>query len=535
MRTTYYNGVVYTGGGWADSFTVENGKFTWVGQDGQSQAEAGDAVDLGGRFVCAGFNDSHMHLLNLGHVLSMAQLSSHTDSLAGMLDYLCDYIAETNPPKGAWVLGRGFNHDYFRDERRFPTRWDLDRVSTVYPICITRACGHICVVNSKALEVLGIDRNTPQPEGGQFAFDENGELLGQFFENALNLVMERMPVPNTEEIKRMLRLSSALLNRYGITSCHSDDYDAFPGVSWKTVAGALETLADAGELTVRVNEQAQFKTPDALRDYIGSGTFNRQSAQFKSGPLKMISDGSLGAHTAFLSRPYADVPETRGIPIYTQAQLDEMVDCANRNGMSVAIHAIGDAALDRALDAIEKALAACPRENHRHGIVHCQITRPDQLARIRNMHLHVYTQSVFLDYDTTIVRARVGDALAETSYAAKSLLSGGVSVSNGSDSPVEAPDVLRGIECAVTRRSVGSTDAPYRPEEALTVQEAIDSFTQGSAYASFEENLKGRIAENMLADFVVLERNPFETPPEQLHTIAVLETYLGGKCVYKKA
>ena len=249
----------------------------------------------------------------------------------------------------------------------------------------------------------------------------------------------------------------------------------------------------------------------------------------------MISDGSLGAHTAFLSRPYADAPETRGIPIYTQAQLDEMVDCANRNGMSVAIHAIGDAALDRVLDAIEKALAACPRENHRHGIVHCQITRPDQLARIRKMHLHVYTQSVFLDYDTTIVRARVGDALAETSYAAKSLLSGGVSVSNGSDSPVEAPDVLRGIECAVTRRSVGSTDAPYRPEEALTVQEAIDSFTQGSAYASFEENLKGRIAENMLADFVVLERNPFETPPEQLHTIAVLETYLGGRRVYKKA
>ncbi|MGN0478280.1 MAG: amidohydrolase [Hominenteromicrobium sp.] len=535
MRTTYYNGAVYTGGGWADSFTVENGTFIWVGQYVHHPADTGRTVDLGGRFVCAGFNDSHMHLLNLGHVLSMAQLSAHTDSLSGMLDYLRSYIAETGPAKGSWVLGRGFNHDYFRDEPRFPTRRDLDRVSTAYPICITRACGHICVVNSTALAVLGINRNTPQPEGGRIALDENGEPNGQFFENALNLVMARMPVPDMAEIKRMLRLAAARLNRFGITSCHSDDYEAFPNIGYKTVMTAIETLADAGELTVRVNEQAQFTTPGALRGYMESGDFRHRSACFTSGPLKMIGDGSLGAHTAYLSRPYADAPETRGMAIYTQDQLDEMIDCANRGGMSVAVHAIGDATLDRVLDAIEKALAACPRADHRHGIVHCQITRADQLERIRKLRLHVYTQSIFLDYDTKIVRARVGDALAETSYAAKSLLSCGASVSNGSDSPVEAPDVLRGIECAVTRRSVGSADAPYRPEEALSVQEAIDTFTQGGAYASFEERIKGRIAAHMLADFVVLERNPFETAPEHLHEIAVLETYLGGKCVYRKA
>ena len=535
MRTTYQNGIVYTGDGWADSFTVEDGKFIRVGQTDRQLEDTGNTVDLGGHFVCAGFNDSHMHLLNFGQVLSMAQLSAHTDSLSGMLDYLRDYIVETKPETGEWVLGRGFNHDYFRDEPRFPTRYDLDRVSTVHPICITRACGHICVVNSKALEMIGVDRSTPQPEGGRIAHDENGEPNGQFFENALGLVLERMPVPDEATIRRMLRLAAARLNGYGITSCHSDDYEVFPDVGYETVLSAVKALEDAGELTVRVQEQAQLTTPDALRGYIESGAARYQSALFKSGPLKLIGDGSLGAHTAYLSRPYADAPDTRGMAIYTQAQLDEMIDCANRAGMAVAIHAIGDATLDRVLDAIEKALTSCPRENHRHGIVHCQITRPEQLERIQKLHMHVYTQSIFLDYDTKIVRDRVGDALAETSYAAKSLLSGGVSVSNGSDSPVEAPDVLRGITCAVTRRSIGSTDAPYRPAEALTVREAIDSFTQGGAYASFEEDIKGKIAPGMLADFVVLAQNPFETAPEEIHTIAVLETYLGGKCVYKKA
>lgn len=533
MRKTYRNGVVYTGGGWADSFTVEDGKFIWVGQYGEHPAETGDTVDLGGRFVCAGFNDSHMHLLNLGNVLSMVRLSAYTDSLSGMLDRLRAYIAGTKPQPGTWIRGRGFNQDYFLYERRFPTRYDLDAVSTEFPICITRACGHICVVNSKALEILGIDRNTPQVEGGRFTLDETGEPLGQFFENALELVYGRMPAPDADDIKQMLRLACVLLNSYGITSCQSDDYETFPNIGYETVLRAMEELAEEGDLTVRVNEQAQFTNLDDLRRYVERGDHKRGGTLFKSGPLKMLGDGSLGARTAYLSRPYADDPSACGIPVYTQEQLDAMCDYANRNGMSIAIHAIGDGILDCVLDAYEKALTACPRDDHRHGVVHCQITRPDQLERIRKLRLHVYTQSIFLDYDTHIVLDRVGGTLAGTSYPAKSLLASGVSLSNGSDAPVEEPVVLRGIECAVTRRSIGSTDAPYRPEEALTVREAIDSFTKGGAFASFEENIKGEIRPGMLADFVVLGKNPFETAPEHLHEITVLETYLGGKLVYE--
>lgn len=529
MRTVYKNGTVYTGNGFVTDFAVENGKFCFVGET--DKATADEVVDLGGKFVCAGFNDSHMHVLNLGNVLTMANLGAHTTSLKEMLDCLRTYIKETGVTPGTWVQGRGFNHDYFADERRFPTRWDLDSVSTEHPICITRACGHICVVNSKALEVLGITKDTPQVAGGSFALGENGEPNGQFFENAVAVVYAGIPEPDEAQLCAMLRASCKRLNRYGITSCQSDDYETFPGVPYKTVQKLLRT---PGLMTVRVNEQAQFTNVEALSEYIESGDAYFEDDMFRAGPLKIISDGSLGARTACLSRPYADDENARGIPLYTNAELNGLISLANEKGLSVAAHAIGDGALDNVLDAYEKALHEHPRDDHRHGIVHCQIVRRDQIERMKELKLRVNLQSIFLDYDTHIVRERVGDELASTSYPAKTLLNAHIPFSNGSDAPVEEPNVMRGMECAVTRRSIGSTDAPYRPEEALTVREAIDSFTKSGAVASFEEGKKGEIANGQLADFVVLSEDPFKADANTLHRIEAEATYLGGKCVYKK-
>ena len=195
------------------------------------------------------------------------------------------------------------------------------------------------------------------------------------------------------------------------------------------------------------------------------------------------------------------------------------------------MHAIGDACLDQVLNAIEAALREHPRADHRHGIVHCQITRPDQLRRISSLGLHVYAQSIFLDYDNHIVERRAGRELAAASYSWKTLADAGVSVSNGSDCPVELPDVMAGIECAVTRMSRDGT-GPYLPEQAFTVREALDSFTLRGAEASFEEKIKGRIAPGFLADFTVLAENPFEAEPRRLHEIAVVGAYLGGKRVF---
>ena len=513
----FHNAVVYTGDDFTDAFALDQGRFVALGAD--ALALEGQRIDLGGAFVCAGFNDSHMHLLNYGQTLRMAPLAEHTGSLADMLDCL----KNATPDRG-WILGRGWNQDRFSDVRRMPDRTDLDTVSTELPVCAVRACGHALAVNTKALQVLGITADTPSPEGGEIDFAH-----GRFFDNAMELVLNAIPAPDKETIKGYIRTACAYLNRRGITSCHSDDYCVFRQIPWQTVNQAYRELEAEGELTVRVREQANLTTVPEVMGLIE--TDHPAAGRFAMGPLKLLGDGALGARTAFLSRPYADEPGTQGLSVFTGAQFDALIGCAHAHGMQVAVHCIGDACLDLVLDAIEKAQIARPRSDCRHGIVHCQITRPDQLRRIAEMGLHVYAQSIFLDYDIHIVRQRAGDELADSSYSWKTLMNLGATVSNGSDCPVETPDVLGGIQCAVTRQDLRGCE-PYLPREAFTVREAIDSFTRAGAYASFEEQIKGRIAPGYYADFVVLGEDPFRADPAKIRDIPILQTWLNGEQVW---
>lgn len=251
---------------------------------------------------------------------------------------------------------------------------------------------------------------------------------------------------------------------------------------------------------------------------------------FKIGPLKMLGDGSLGARTAFLSKPYYDAPKTRGIPVFSREEIKMMFDYANRHEMQIAIHAIGDGILDWIFEGYENALKNYSREDPRHGIVHCQITREDQLLKYQQLHLHAYIQSVFLDYDNHIINQRVSPQLAQTSYNFKTLRNI-TTISNGSDCPVEAPDVLKGIQLAVTRTSIDGT-GPYLKEQALTREEAIESFTIGGAYASFEEEVKGTLEVGKYCDFVVLSDNILDVDVQHIKDIKVLATYVGGQLVY---
>ena len=513
----FHNAVVYTGSGFAQAFAVQDGHFVFVGAE--ADAPEGEHIDLGGAFVCAGFNDSHMHLLNYGQALHMAPLAKHTSSLAEMLTCL-----KNAPQNRGWIIGRGWNQDYFSDIRRMPCRADLDQVSRELPVCAIRACGHALVVNSKALEVLGITCHTPSPEGGEIDFEN-----GRFFDNAMDPVLNAIPAPDKETLKNYIRTACGELNRRGITSCHSDDYCVFRQIPWETVNEAYRELEEEGTLTVRVREQANLTTVPELLDFIRAE--HRDSAMFSMGPLKLLGDGALGARTALLSHPYADAPDTRGLSVFTAQQFRELIGCAHAHGMQTAIHCIGDACLDLVLEAIAQAQLDHPRNDARHGIVHCQITRPDQLRRIAANRLHVYAQSIFLDYDIHIVRQRVGDQLAQSSYAWKTLMDMGATVSNGSDCPVEAPDVLGGIQCAVTRQDLSGCP-PYLPGEAFSVQEALDSFTKAGAYASFEEHTKGQIIPGQYADFTVLGADPFRTDPAQIKDIPVLQTWLNGERVW---
>jgi len=531
MKTAYYNAQVYTGKlPLAQAFIVEDGRFARVGTDEEILAQSVDArVDLCGAFVSSGFIDSHMHLLNYGQALSIAQLNKHTSSLEDMISCL----AHTKPGSGGWILGRGWNQDLFSDVRRMPNRWDLDRVSTQFPVCATRACGHMLAVNSKAIEILGITGDTPQMEGGEIVF-ENGEPNGIFCDKAMSLVTCAFSAPDKDEVKAMLLTACKSLNAYGITSCHSDDYCVFQSLPWQVINDAYRELEAEGKLSVRVYEQANFNNVPALSEFVQSGGKTGAGTNFfRIGPLKLLGDGALGARTAFLSRPYADDPSTSGLGIFTAEEFDALIGYANEHDMQIAVHCIGDACLDLVLNSFEKALRAHPRQDHRHGIVHCQITRPDQLKRIAENNLHIYAQSIFLDYDIHIVEVRAGSDLAKTSYSWKTLMDMGVCVSNGSDCPVELPRALAGMQCAVTRQDLALCP-PYLPHEAFSVQQAIDSFTKSGARAAFEEDIKGQILPGMLADFVVLGENPFEISPEKIKDIPVLRTFVGGKEVYAR-
>ena len=534
MRTLYRNGRVWTGAlPLTDAFAVEDGRFVFAGSETDAPV-CDETVDLNGRFVCPGFNDSHMHLLNFGQSLTMAELAAHTDSLSALLAYLRRFAAALPAGEGRWIRGRGWNQDYFTDVRRMPDRLDLDTVSTEVPVVIIRCCGHCLSVNSKALELCGITADTPCPEGGRIGM-AHGEPNGIFWDDAMRLIYDRLPLPGKEEIRDMLRRACAALNSYGVTSVQSDDYVVFRGLPWQTVNEAYRELEASGELTVRVYEQANFTEAPALRAFMDAGCVTGAGTDmFRIGPLKLLGDGSLGARTAFLSRPYADDPSTRGFPIFTQEQMDELIGCAHERGMQVAVHAIGDAALDMVLDAVEKAQAAHPRPDARHGVVHCQISRPEQLRRLAELDMHIYAQSIFLDYDIHIVESRAGAELAASSYSWKTLAELGCGVSNGSDCPVELPDVMAGIQCAVTRSTLRDGLGPYLPDQAFTVEEALASYTVRGAEASFEESVKGRIAPGYLADFVVLGADPFETDPSDLRHIPAEAVYLGGRPVFQR-
>lgn len=538
MRKIYINGDVYTvSNGMAEAFVVDKGKFIYAGSNDEAlkyKDENCQVIDLKGRFVTAGFNDSHMHLVNYGYFLSMVNLYDSTSSIRNIKERLSTYILENSPHKDKWIIGRGWNQDYFEDEKRFPDRYDLDQVSTDYPIYITRACGHIAVVNSKALELMGVNRDTPQIKGEEFDVDDKGEPLGIFRENAINLIQKAVPSPSIGQIKDMIVKAAGKLNSYGITSVQTDDFGALPGVDYEDVIKAYKELEPEGKLTVKVYEQAIFFKLKKIKDYISKG-YNTGvgTAFFRLGPLKVVADGSLGARTAYLSGPYSDDKSTRGIKYFSQEDLDSIISFANENGMQIAVHCIGDGILKMVLSAFEKALRTHNREDHRHGIVHCQITDEESLKKFSELKLHAYIQSIFLNYDINIVEERVGTLRAATSYNFKILMDK-VVTSNGSDCPVELPDVMAGIQCAVTRKTLDGKKGPYLVNQALSMEEAIKSFTIYGAHSSFEEGIKGSIEKDKVADFVILERSPFKADEESIKDIKILASYLNGNCVYEK-
>lgn len=520
----------------AEAVAVHEGKIIKVGrfEDLETLIDIETKIiDIKGNVLVPGFNDSHMHLLSYGFSIKRVKLA-HVKSLNEIIKRMRDHICNNKIEKGSWVEGIGWNQDYF-DNKIFPTRYDLDKISLEYPICIIRACYHVAIVNSKALELIGIMRSSPQVVGGQFDIDENGEPLGIFRENALRLIYDKVPEPNISDIKVVIYNAITNALQKGITSIQSDDFEHLPSKDYEKLIRAYKELAAEGKLRVRINEQCLLPNISSLKSFISKGyTTGVGNNFFKIGPLKLIADGSLGARTALLSTPYDDEGNTSGISIYEQEDLNELIITAHNKDMQIAIHCIGDKAMEMAFEGFEKAQKLNHKENCRHSIIHCQITNEVLLNKFKKLDIIAHIQPIFLDYDLHIVEDRIGVIRAKTSYNWKTMIDKGVKIACGSDCPVEEFDVLPNIYCAVTRKDLsGYPETGWLPQQKLSVYEALRGFTMGGAFASFEENIKGSITSGKLADMVVLSEDIFNIESEKIKDVKIFMTFVHGKLMYK--
>lgn len=479
-----------------------------------------ESIDLRGRAVLPGLIDSHLHLLWYGFFLQQVDLNG-TASIPEMQQRLRARV-EAVPP-GQWVTGAGWQQDFFV-EKRMPTRADIDAVAPCHPVMLHRVCYHAVVCNSLALRLGGVSRDTPDPDGGLIDRDPaTGEPTGVLRESAADLVAKAVPAPTPAQVRDALRLACRRASAAGLTSVHTNDGQG-------EAIGAYVALRDAGELTVRSYHDTSYPDDEALLGLpAGFG-----DDWVKVGAVKLFVDGSLGARTALLRAPYSDDPAVSGVLMHSVDRLNAMVRKAHDHGRQVAVHAIGDRAVELALDAIEAAVAANPRPDHRHRIVHAQALAPDLIPRLAAAGVVVDIQPKFTTGELFWAPARLGPEREPYSYCWRTMLEAGVRCAGGSDAPVEPLEPLWGIYAAVTRSAMdGRMSEGWLPREKLDALTAVRLFTADAAYGAFEEHVKGSLEPGKLADLVVLDHAPDRVPAHEIKDLKVEMTIVGGRVVHQ--
>ena len=529
----FYNGHFYTGPGYAASVLwAQGGRIRALGGPELLAAAPPELprTDLGGGWALPGFNDSHLHLLDVGRGLASVDLFGASGP-ADIAARCAAFVRAHAVPPGQAVYGNGWNQDLFAGPHALPTRADLDAAVPDHPLLLDRVCGHIMLCNTAALRAAGITSQTPDPPGGGIDRGPGGEPNGLLRDNAVALVRPLLPAETPAACAGRWRAALAHAAAHGLTSVQTCDVRSR---DWPTVLAALEELDAQDALPLRLTLQCAMDTPADLQALWDAGYRpGAHGKRWKIGPLKLFLDGSLGARTAWLRGGYSDAPGTHGLCCLPMAEALALARKADAAGMQVVAHAIGDGAMEEMLDIIETLNAPRGGANPlRHGVVHCQVTAPGQWDRLAALGAGALVQPIFLDYDHTIVTARCGAALAGTSYAFGDAVRRGLPVSYGTDAPVESLDPLRNLYAAVTRRPL-SGGAPWQPQQAVTRAQALFCYTQGSAWQEFAEAEKGRLAPGFLADFTVLDRDYFTVPEADIPRLRVQATVTGGQVVYR--
>ncbi len=489
-------------------------------------------IDLQGRSLVPGFNDSHMHLL--GYALTAEKVDlRHCASVEQVVSAFAAFIDRNKLEKGTWVLGWGWDQSLF-DQPRLPDRFDLDRASTDHFIAAARTCCHLLSVNSAVLNMAGLERRPASVEGGKVQVDAAGIPTGVLEESAMELVTAHYPPLDEQKIKSLVMKAGADFLAAGLTSVQTDDLYHLGGEKVSLLVEIYRELEAGGKLPLRINLQALLPRVELLEAFLDSGYRSGQgSPSFRIGPLKLLTDGSIGGRTALLSEPYADDPGNCGVAVLGRDETEELVNLASANRMQVAAHAIGDAAVSMVLDIFEKAAAGWPRPDPRFRVIHASMVSADILDRFQKQEIIADIQPSFTPSDYLLVDRHLGPRRAAWTYCWKEFVRKGIRMGGGSDCPVENYAPLEGIHAAVTREDkMGNPPGGWYPGQRLDLSEALRLYTMGSAFCTYEENLKGSITAGKLADLVVLSEDITVVEPSQIKDVRVDMTIVGGKIAY---
>ena len=544
----YYNGNIYpVSGPGTSALAVSRGRVAAVGGDRDILAlkKPGDTVfDLRGACVLPGFHDSHCHLMMTAAHRRRIDLTG-VKSIDGVRDKIMEYVKSHPPVKGAsvpggspkggpapdnWIYCHRLNENFFPGGA-LPSAAQLDAILPDRPLVIYRTCGHVACLNSAALAAAGITRDT-FVSGGAVDRYSNGMPTGVLRENALGLISAVSQPRSKAEIKSLMREGMDLAASKGLVCVHSNDCDGGGAAEFTEVMRELE---NENGCKLRVYEKISVDGVKMFEDLIYSGVKRGEGELFTPGCLKLMTDGSMGGRTAYLRADYGDAPGERGIMAMEPEVIEAIVLKAQKEGWQTAMHAIGDGALDACITAVEHANLAYPAAL-RHRLVHCQVGDMQLYRRLAwaGMTADIQPQFVPSDALSLNLNKRLGKARASVSYAWKSLLELGVVCGGGSDSPVEPLDALAGIHSAVTRQNAdGEPVGGWRPEERVTVAEAVHMYTIGGAYAAHMEDRLGTLGAGMLADFTVLGRDILSCPDEEIPHTRIMMTVVNGNVVYR--
>lgn len=535
MKTVFINGKIYTVNEkqpFAEAVIIEGSKIVFVGSNEEAKKlidESTKIIDLGGKLMLPGFNDSHLHFISGGNYLLGINLRP-AHSKAEFVQIIKDYVKDRKDSSknvNRWITGGRWDHEQWKD-KILPTKELIDSVTGNIPVFVSRIDGHMGLANSRAIQLAGITKDTPDPEGGLIILDkETGEPTGILKDNAMELVFKIIPNSSLEENVEDALRSIEEAGKLGITS-----------VQDMTQPGELEAymkILKEGKLTCRIYSITPI---NKYEDLVNSGiTAGCDEAIIKRGALKGYADGSLGASTAWFFEHYAQDTTTFGLPmdIVTNGNLKKWAFDADKNHLQICVHAIGDRANTFILDLYEEIKKENPGWDRRFRIEHAQHLRESDIPRFSTIGVIASVQPYHCIDDGVWAEKRIGPERIHFTHVYKSLLDNNVKVAFGTDFPVAPLNPLLGIYAAVTRRTVdGNNPEGWIPEQKISVEDAIKCYTLNPAYASFDENNKGSIEVGKLADLVVLSDDILSIDPVKIKDVTVKMTVFDGEMIFNK-